>query len=303
MDDAINADHIIAELGREHDKPFFLAYGTSKPHLYWQVPRKYFEMHPIESVVLPKVIDNDLDDIPPFGLRLAREVLEISHDRDVAATGGDHANVLKYDQWEAAVQGYLASISFADAQVGRVLDALENSPHADNTIVVLWGDHGWHLGQKEHWRKHTLWEDGLRTTLVISAPGVSARNARSDRTVSLLDLYPTLVDLIGNAPPDGMDGKSLVPLLKQPDRSWSRPVLSTYGYQNHSIRSERWRYIRYHDGTEELYDHDVDPHEWTNLAAGSVTSEHRDVMNQLARHFPETNVEPIASETYESQLR
>ncbi len=290
MIDAQNADHIIAELEGPHDKPFFLAYGTHKPHLSWEVPRKYFEMHPRDSVVLPKVIDNDLDDIPPFGRRLAAEVLDISNDVDHAAVGGDHANVLKYNQWEAAVQGYLASISFADAQVGRVLDALAESPHADNTIVALWGDHGYHLGQKEHWRKHTLWEDGLRTTLVISAPGTAVHNVTSDRVVSLLDLYPTLIELAGLDPRDGMDGQSLVPLLKQPDLPWPRPVVSTYGYQNHSIRTERWRYIRYHDGTEELYDHDADPYEWTNLAVEPVNGEHREVMNQLAEHFPEANV-------------
>ena len=245
-------------------------------------------------MVLPKVIDNDLEDIPPFGRRLAREVLDISNNRNFAAPGGDHANVLKYNQWEAAVQGDLATITFADAQVGRVLDALKASPHANDTIVVLWGDHGWHLGQKAHWRKHTLWEDGLRTTLVISAPGVSASDQRSERTVSLLDLYPTLIELTGHAPRDGLDGKSLVPLLKQPDAPWSRPVLSTYGYENHSVRNERWRYIRYHDGTEELYDHNADPHEWTNLASDVVKAEHRNVMNRLARHFPETNVVPVA---------
>ena len=290
MMDAQSADRIIAELKGRHDKPFFLAYGTYQPHLPWQVPRQYFEMHPGESVVLPKVIDNDLDDIPPFGRKLAAEVLDISNDRDYAAPGGDHANVLKYNQWKAAVQGYLASISFADAQVGRVLDALAESPHADNTIVVLWGDHGYHLGQKEHWRKHTLWEDGLRTTLVISAPGIAGRNARSDRVVSLLDIYPTLIELAGLDPKEGMDGQSIVPLLKQPDLPWSRPVVSTYGYQNHSIRTERWRYIRYHDGTEELYDHEADPNEWTNLAAEPVKDEHREVMNGLAGYFPEVNV-------------
>ena len=166
---------------------------------------------------------------------------------------------------------------------------MAESPHADNTIVVLWGDHGYHLGQKEHWRKHTLWEDGLRTTLVISAPGIAGRNVPSDRVVSLLDIYPTLIELAGLDPREGMDGQSIVPLLKQPDLPWSRPAVSTYGFQNHSIRTERWRYIRYHDGTEELYDHNVDPHEWTNLAAEPVKTEHRDVMNRLARHFPEVN--------------
>lgn len=295
MGDARAADSIIAEIESQHDQPFFLAYGTSKPHLDWRVPRKYFEMHPRESVALPKVIDNDLDDLPPFGRRLAEEVLDVSNNRNFAAPGGDHPNILKHDQWEVAVQGYLASISFADAQMGRVLDALAESPNADNTIVVLWGDHGWHLGQKEHWRKHTLWEDGLRTTLVISAPGVTVPDARSDGPVSLLDLYPTLIELTGLDSQETMDGQSLVPLLKQPDRPWPRPVLSTYGFQNHSLRTERWRYIRYHDGTEELYDHNVDPHEWRNLAAAPVKDEYRRVMDEIAQHLPETNVVPTAN--------
>ena len=295
MIDAKNADRIIAEIESEHALPFFLAYGTQQPHLSWNVPRKYFEMHPRESVVLPRVIDNDLDDIPPFGRRLAAEVLDISNGIDHAAPGGDHANVLKYNQWEAAVQGYLAAISFADAQIGRVLDALAESPHAGNTIVALWGDHGYHLGQKEHWRKHTLWEDGLRTTLVISAPGTAGRNVRSDRVVSLLDLYPTLIDLAGLDPREGMDGQSLVPLLNQPDLPWPRPAVSTYGFQNHSIRTERWRYIRYHDGTEELYDHNADPYEWTNLAVEPIKDEYREVMNQLAQHLPEVNVPAAGS--------
>ena len=289
MLDAKIADRIIAELEVQHDKPFFLAYGTYRPHLPWNVPQRYFDMHPRESVVLPTVIENDLDDVPPFGRKLAFGVLDISNDRNHAAEGGDHANVLRYNQWRPAVQGYLASITFADAQVGKVLDALANSPHADNTIVVLWGDHGYHLGQKEHWRKHTLWEDGLRTTLVISAPGFGS-NVRSDRVVSLLDLYPTLIELAGLEPREGMDGQSIVPLLRQPDLPWPRPVVSTYGYQNHSIRTERWRYIRYHDGTEELYDHDMDPNEWTNLAVAPVADEYREVIDQLAQNLPEVNV-------------
>ena len=290
MNDARIADRIIAELVTQHDRPFFLAYGTYKPHLPWRVPRQYFEMHPRESVVLPMVLENDLDDVPPFGRRLAAEVLDISNNRDFATPGGDHANVLRHNQWQAAVQGYLASITFADAQVGRVLDALADSPHADDTIVVLWGDHGYHLGQKEHWRKHTLWEEGLRTTLVISAPGYTGSNVRSDRVVSLLDLYPTLIELAGLEPRQGMDGQSIVPLLQQPDLPWSRPAVSTYGFQNHSIRTERWRYIRYHDGTEELYDHEVDPNEWTNLAVAPVAARYREVIDQLARYLPEVNV-------------
>ncbi|MFL2528780.1 MAG: sulfatase [Candidatus Azotimanducaceae bacterium] len=291
MLDAKNADWIIAELKNPQDKPFFLAYGTQKPHLNWKVPRKYYDMHPEESIVLPEVIDDDLFDIPPFGRRLAAEVLDISNNRNFSVPGGDHNNVLKFDQWEAAVRGYLASITFADAQVGRVLDALAESPYSDNTIIVLWGDHGYHLGQKEHWRKHTLWEDGLRTTLVIAAPTVTLRDSRSDRVVSLVDIYPTLIELAGLTSRDELDGQSLVPLLKDPELPWSRPVVSTYGHQNHSIRTERWRYIRYHDGTEELYDHERDPNEWRNLAAAPVAKNHRVVMDRLRKNFPIINAD------------
>ncbi len=292
MLDAKNADWVITELQNPKTKPFFLAYGTQKPHLNWNVPRKYFNMHPEASIVLPKVIANDLVDVPAFGKKLAAEVLDISNGRDFSTPGGDHNNILQFNQWEAAVRGYLASITFADAQVGRVLDALAESSYSDNTIIVLWGDHGWHLGQKEHWRKHTLWEDGLRTTLVISAPGFTSPNSRSDRVVSLLDIYPTLVDLAGLKPREELDGQSLVPLLKEPKLPWPRAVVSTYGYQNHSVRTERWRYIRYYDGTEELYDHHKDPHEWNNLAAHSVTKNYRFVINRLKKSLPTINALP-----------
>jgi len=295
MLDAKNADWVIAELQNPQHRPFFLAYGTQKPHLNWNVPRKYYDMHPEVSIVLPKVIDDDLSDIPAFGKKLATEVLDISNNRNFSTPGGDHNNVLKFNQWEAAVRGYLASISFADAQVGRVLDALAKSQFADNTIIVLWGDHGWHLGQKEHWRKHTLWEDGLRTTLVIASPTVTRRGSRSDRVVSLLDIYPTLIELAGLEPREGLDGQSLVPLLKEPKLPWPRPVVSTYGHQNHSIRTERWRYIRYYDGTEELYDHDRDPYEWSNLAAIPVEKKHRTVINRLKKSLPVTNSPPSKS--------
>ena len=168
-----------------------------------------------------------------------------------------------------------------------LLDALERSEHADNTIVVLWGDHGWHLGQKQHWRKHALWEVTTRTTLIIAAPGAARRGELCPRPVSLIDLYPTLVELSGVPGRSRLDGQSLAPLLESPQLKWPRPVLSTYGYRNHAIRTERWRYIRYHDGGEELYDHSVDPNEWTNLAA---LPDYASVISDLAKHLPAKNV-------------
>ena len=177
--------------------------------------------------------------------------------------------VSKYNQWHGAVQSYLATISFLDRHVGRLLNTLENSEHADNTIVVLWGDHGWHLGEKQNWRKRALWDITTRTTFIISAPDEVQKNRLCQRQVSLNDLYPTLVELCGLPGRDGLDGQSIVPLLKDPQMKWDRPVLMTFGYNNHAIETERWRYIHYHDGGRELYDHHNDRNEWTNPASFS----------------------------------
>ena len=287
MFDVQVVDWTIGELRKSHDKPFFLACGFTKPHLPWYVPRKYFDMHPLESIELPETLESDRDDLPAFGKKLAAEVYAVSDARNFSTHGEDHAMVLKHDQWHRAVQSYLATISFADAHVGRLLDALDESEHAEDTIVVLWGDHGWHLGQKQHWRKHALWEVATRTTLIISSPRGTRRDVTSPRPVSLIDLYPTLVELSGVPGRTGLDGQSLVPLLGNPQLEWPRPVLTTYGYRNHSVRTERWRYIEYHDGGKELYDHDADPNEWTNLAS---LPEYASVVEELAGFLPATNV-------------
>jgi len=262
-------------LGQAHDKPFFLAVGLFRPHLPWYVPRKYFDGYPLGDVVLPEVKEDDLDDVPPIGRRMA-------------GPEGDHAKVLEYKQWEKAVQGYLASITYTDGQIGRLLDALDKSPYARNTIIVLWTDHGWHLGEKLHWRKFTLWEEAGRVPMIFVVPGLTEPETRCERTVSLLDIYPTLADLCGLPVGEHLEGKSLKPLLEDPAAAWDRPVVTTHGRQNHSVRSERWRYIRYSDGTEELYDHQNDPMEWTNLAGDPKAAA---VKEKLAGSLPKVNVE------------
>lgn len=286
MFDVKNVNWAISELEKTHDKPFFLACGFTKPHMPWYVPQKYFDMHPIEGIVLPDTLDNDRDDLPEWGKRFAREVHDVSGARNFATHGEDHDMVLKHNQWPRAVQSYLATISFVDAHVGRILDTLDKSEHADNTIVVLWGDHGWHLGEKQHWRKHALWETTTKTTLLIAAPKGVRKNVLCERPVSLIDLYPTLVEMCGLPSRDGLDGQSIAPLLRNPERKWNRPVLTTFGYQNHAIRTERWRYIRYVDGGEELYDHNADPNEWTNLAGNP---EYKSIISKLAKSLPEVN--------------
>jgi arylsulfatase A-like enzyme len=250
MSDYRVARFVEQQLGKKHDQPFFLACGFFKPHLPWHVPQKYYDMYPLERVAVPVVEKGDLEDIPEAGRRMARVQT--------------HRALVRQHAWRSAVQGYLAALSFADAMLGRVLDALDASEHRDDTLVVLWSDHGWALGEKFHWKKFALWEECTRVPLVIAGPGIA--QARCTRPVGLIDLYPTLADLCGLSAPAGLDGQSLVPLLDDPTAAWARPALTTHGQGNHAIRDERWRYIRYADGSEELYDHAADPNEWRNLA-------------------------------------
>jgi arylsulfatase A-like enzyme len=271
------ADWVTGRLAETHERPFFLACGFFRPHLPWYVLQKYFDMHPLDSVKLPDVDENDLDDVPEAGRRMAKP-------------GGDHANVVKHKQWRKVVQAYLASGSFVDACVGRVMAALDASPHRDNTIVVLWADHGWHLGEKLHWRKFALWEEATRNPMMFVAPGVTRPGGRCDRPVGLIDIYPTLVELCGLDARAELEGESLVPLLRDPAAARERRALTTHGRGNHSVRSERWRYIRYADGSEELYDHDADELERTNLASDA---RHDTVKADLARWIPRTEAESI----------
>ena len=192
----------------------------------------------------------------------------------------------KKGRWAEGVQAYLASISFADAMVGRLLDALDESGRADQTIIVLWSDHGWHLGEKQRWRKSTLWEETTRVPLLVVAPGVTRPGSRTAAPVSLMDLYPTLKALAGLRVPGHAEGTSLVPLLEDPDASWEHAAVSTFGFRNHAVRDHRYRYIKYADGSEELYDHERDPHEWENLAS---SDDMRDVKKRLASWLPRRN--------------
>jgi len=259
--------------GQKHDKPFFLAIGLTRPHLPWYVPQKYFDQYPLSEIKLPKVIPNDLSDVPEAGIKIAKPQ-------------GDHKFITEHKQWEKAVQGYLASITFADGQIGRLLDALDKSEYAKNTIIVFFGDHGWHLGEKEHWRKFALWEEASRVPFIVYAPGISKLNGVSNRTVNLMDIYPTLIDLCKLPVKSGLEGQNITALLKNPSASWNHPSVTTHGLGNHAVRSEKYRYIRYLDGSEELYDHDADPQEFKNLAKDE---KYASVKKDLARSLPVVN--------------
>ncbi|MCC9599404.1 sulfatase [Stieleria sp. JC731] len=260
----------IDQLNREHDKPFFIACGLYKPHLPFVAPRKYYEDFPLDSIQLPPHLDDDLSDIPPAGVRMA-------------GPQGDHAKFLKSGRWKAAIQSYLATCAYTDMNLGRLLDAYEKSPERDHTILVLWTDHGWSLGEKEHWRKFALWEEPTRTPMIWVVPGVTKANTRCDATVDHMNIYPTLCNLAGIQKPEHVTGYDMSELLRAPESQWDYPAITTHGYNNHAVRTSDFRYIRYDNGDEELYDSKSDPYEWANLAG---KSEYAETKKQLAAWLP-----------------
>jgi arylsulfatase A-like enzyme len=249
----------------------FLGVGIFKPHIPWFLPQKYFDLYPLDEIKIPPV-RNWREGLPPSAQAMGEE--RRRWHQWIAANG----------EWKKAAQAYLAAISFADAQLGRLLDALDASRFAKNTIIVLWGDNGFQLGERETWEKFTLWEESTRIPLMFVVPGVTKPGGRCSRAVSLLDIYPTLVELIpGTRPPQKLEGTSLVPLLRNPKAPRTTPVVTSFEPGNHSVRTERYRYTRYRDGDEELYDHEMDPDEYHNLAADPKS---QGVKAELAKWIP-----------------
>lgn len=276
MFDYRNTSWAIEQINKKRDKPFFLACGMKKPHLAWSVPKKYYEMYK-GKIELPRVLETDLDDVPPFGKLLAN---------DFPPYDGIQKAMVKEKRWEEAVRAYLACITFADMNVGRLMDALDRNHLEKSTIVVFFSDHGFHLGEKMHWRKFTLWEEATRVPFIWVAPGVTKPGGVCSRTVDLMSVYPTLADLCGLTLPKHVEGNGITKLLREPNSAWNRTALNTYGCNNHAVRSEEWRYIRYHDQTEELYDERNDPYEWKNLAGDK---RFESVKKRLATHMPSIN--------------
>lgn len=257
-------------LHQNHDKPLFLAVGFVKPHLPWYVPQKYFDRYPLETVQLPAVKEDDLDDVPPAGVVMAKP-------------DGDHKAVVDGAQWSHAVRGYLATLAFVDDQIGRLMEAVDSSGRAKDLVIVLWSDHGWHLGEKQHWRKFALWERATKAPMMVVAPGLTKPGARCEAPVDFMSIYPTVADLAGLPIPPHVEGPSLRPLLADPDADWPHLSLCTHIRGNHAVRDRHWRYIRYADGSEELYDHRTDPNEWANLASDPKFN---DVKARLAAPMP-----------------
>jgi len=267
-------------LERNYDKPLFLAVGFHEPHLAWYAPKKYFDMYPLDGITLPQVRANDLDDVPS----VARQMAYSSHfGKSTPKELSDHQRILDKDLWRSAVQAFLADISFLDAMLGKLLDAFYQSKYAKDSIVVLWSDNGFHLGEKFHWRKATLWEEATRVPLIISSSAMKIGQI-CQQPVSLIDLYPTLLEMCGLPQPShSLEGHSLTPLLENVQSDWKQVARTTCGEGNHAIRSKDWRYIRYKDGSEELYDHRVDPQEWNNLATQESVAK---IKNELLQFFP-----------------
>lgn len=246
------------QLSIKHEKPLFLAVGIYRPHVPWWTPKEYFDLHPLDKIILPEVDANDLEDLPDA----AKKFIRIRW----------HEWITENRQWEKAVQGYLASMTFADAMVGRLINALEKGPMADNMVIVLWSDHGYHLGQKKHWSKFALWEQTTHVPLLFidSRPEGSrlwTGGSRCTQPASLLDIYPTLAEICSLDYPKNLDGVSLLPLLQNPAMKTRKAVVTTWLAGNNSVRSENWRYTRYADGSEELYNDKTDPWEYKNLAS------------------------------------
>lgn len=285
--DFLVAEWAAQKLNQTTEGPFFIACGIYRPHRQWSVPEKYFRMFlpealadtPIEDITeqdlqhieYPPFLKNDKDDVPKTG-------------RNWADRADAHELISKAGHWKKGLWTYLACIAYADAQIGTVLDALENHPEKDNTIIVLWSDHGWHLGEKSHWAKYTLWEETTRVPFVVVAPGLTQPGSVCNQPVGLIDIYPTLRDLCSLNGTSALDGRTLRPLLSDPkDPNWEPFAITEYKNNSFAVRTDKFRYIRYNRNEEELYDHRVDPNEWNNIIN---SSEYKEDLKHLKSYIP-----------------
>jgi len=284
MSDPSAARWAIERLGEQHEKPFMLMVGFLRPHVPWYVPQEYFDnIGDAESLSMPPYRADDLDDIPEY---VQKTNIADGYPRTEWA--------IETGVWNDIVQAYLASVNFADHYVGQVLDALADSEYADNTIVVLFSDHGYNLGEKNTFQKQNLWERANKVPLIFAGPGIPASQDRP-QPVGLIDIYPTLLDLTGLPENDVNEGHSLLPLIDDAGMTWDYPVISQWRRMKKDDGIERrgqavqlgpWRYSLYNDGSEELYNHADDPNEWTNLAADPATAQHnRELMDELKGHL------------------
>lgn len=286
MPDYRSAEWASERLKKDYDKPFFLAVGFLRPHAPFYAPEKWFDQYQVSELDLPPYKADDLNDVPKTALAI--NDLPMMPSTDWAIESGE---------WPNIVHAYLAAVSFVDDQIGKVLAALDASPYAHNTIVVLWSDHGYRLGEKGTFAKHALWEEATHAPLMFAGPGV-ARGKVVAEPVELLSLYPTLLELARLPVYKRNEGKSIVPLMSGSGQKREQYAVSTYGMNNHAVRTKEFRYIRYEDGSEELYDHRADPNEWNNLAG---EKSYRGTIERMKKHLPVVNVPWTQHSAYDYQ--
>ena len=268
------AEWAVKTLDSKPKGPFFLSAGFFLPHVPCFATEKWFDMHPEDKTQLAQIKRDDRKDTPRFSWYLHWSLPE------------PRLRWLEeHNEWMNLTRSYLACTTFVDAQIGKLMEALERNGFAENTVVVLWSDHGWHIGEKGITGKNTLWDDGTRVPLIFTGPGIA--KGVSSQPAELLDIYPTLSELIGVTKPDHLEGLSLMPQLKDAKAKRERPAITTHNHDNHGVRSENWRYIQYADGSEELYDMEKDPNEWVNLIGkpgyAKVIAEHKKWIPKVSR--------------------
>ena len=290
MPDYQNTEWALNQLDH-HDssKPFFMAVGYMRPHVPLHVPQKWFDLYPLDNIKLPPYLENDFDDIPS----IAKD--KVAYLPMMPTTKW----AIETNNWKKIMQAYLACISFVDHQIGKLLTKIDAGPYAENTIIVLWSDHGYRIGEKGTFAKQALWEMATKTPLIFSGPNV-AEDKQIETPAELLSIYPTLLDLCGLPPNESNEGISLAKLLQSDEKTENidHTALTTYGYSNHSIRSNDFRYISYEDGSEELYDMQNDPNEFINLAN---EAKYLPVKNKLKTYLPIKNAKWHSHSNYTFQ--
>jgi choline-sulfatase len=282
--DHIDASWAIEQIKQRHDQPFFMAIGFYRPHVPFFSPRRIHESPDlVDGVALPLVKEDDWKDLSKAAYELT--MTNKNPPRHAWMQKDDNA------KWTEAVRAYLACVRWTDEQVGRLLDALDASPHAENTIIVFYSDHGFHLGEKSRWAKFSLWERSTRVPFIVSAPDLP-KGQRCSRPTELLSIYPTLIELCELSKNTHLEGVCLLPLLKDANAEWGYAAITTLHQNNHTVRTQNWRYTRYADGSEELYDHANDPNEWTNLAG---ESKHHELIDEMKNRLPKVNVPQATS--------
>jgi len=286
MPDHQSVNWVTERLYRDYDKPFFLGLGFLRVHVPLYVPQKWFDLHPLENIQTPPYQSDDLDDIPPVGMKI--NDLPMMPSTEWAKETGE---------WKKIVQAYLACMSYVDHELGRVLDALENSKYADNTVIVLWSDHGYRLGEKGTFAKHALWETATKAPLLFAGPNLP-KGKKINAPVEMLSIYPTLLELSGLPAYQRNEGYSLVDMMQKDKGLAEAKAITTFGMNNHAIKMNGYRYIQYEDGKEEFYDHNSDPNEWNNEAGNP---KYKAQIEKMKGFLPKVNSKWDASSNYTFQ--